>query len=126
MKDSARPLRGAVIGCGFVSKFHLEAWPRVADARLVALCDMNRQRLEQAAARVSGARIYTDAADLFAAEDLDFVEICTLPDSHSRARGSGRPSRRRYPVPEAGGGEPIGLSAHDRHLRTVWRAADDP
>ena len=83
MKDSARPVRGAVIGCGFVSKFHLEAWARVADARLVALCDMNRQRLEKAAARVSGARIYTDAADLFAAEDLDFVEICTLPDSHS-------------------------------------------
>ena len=32
--------------------------------------------------RVSGARIYTAAADLFATEDLDFVEICTLPDSH--------------------------------------------
>jgi predicted dehydrogenase len=82
MKDAVLTLRGAVIGCGFVSKFHLDAWARVADARLVALCDLDPQRLEEAAARVSGARIYTAAADLFATEDLDFVEICTLPDSH--------------------------------------------
>jgi predicted dehydrogenase len=83
MNDVAPPLRGALIGCGFVSGFHLDAWPRVEAARLVALCDVNRPRLEQAAARVSGARIYTSAADLFATEDLDFVEICTLPDSHN-------------------------------------------
>jgi D-apiose dehydrogenase len=82
MNDAPPPLRGALIGCGFVSRFHLEAWARVADARLVALCDTNLKRLEEAAARVSGVRIYTAAADLFATEHLDFVEICTLPDSH--------------------------------------------
>jgi predicted dehydrogenase len=82
MNDTALPLCGALIGCGFVSRFHLEAWARVVDARLVALCDMNRKRLKEAAARVSGVRAYTAAADLFATEDLDFVEICTLPDSH--------------------------------------------
>ena len=82
MNDAAEPLSGALIGCGFVSRFHLEAWERVVDARLVALCDMNPNRLEEAAARVSGVRAYTAAADLFATEDLDFVEICTLPDSH--------------------------------------------
>jgi D-apiose dehydrogenase len=82
MKDAAPPLRGALIGCGFVSGFHLDGWSRVAGARLVALCDVNRQRLERASVRVFGATIYTTAADLFATEDLDFVEICTLPDSH--------------------------------------------
>jgi predicted dehydrogenase len=49
----------------------------------VALCDLDRGRLEQAAAAAPGARLYDDPAALFEAEEgLDFVEICTRPDSH--------------------------------------------
>ncbi len=83
MGSAALPLRGALIGCGFVSRFHLEAWPRVADARLVAICDLNPERLDQAGRRVPNARRYTDPAALFEQEeDLHFVEICTQADSH--------------------------------------------
>jgi len=72
-----------LIGCGFVSRFHLEGWAKVSQAKLVALCDRDRQRLEQASASVPRARLYTAAAALFESEDgLDFVEICTRPDSH--------------------------------------------
>lgn len=74
---------GALIGCGFVSQFHLAGWARVQDARLAALCDLDPHRLEQAGAKVPGARLYRDAATLFGTEpDLGFVEICTRPDSH--------------------------------------------
>ena len=77
------PLEGALIGCGFVSRFHLDGWARVPDAQLIALCDLDPNRLEQAAAKAPRARLYTDASRLFAVErDLDFVEICTRPDSH--------------------------------------------
>lgn len=83
MKSAAPPLQGALIGCGFVSRFHVEAWAKVPDARLTALCDLDRPRLEQAAAKVPGARLYTAAAALFESEQaLDFVEICTRPDAH--------------------------------------------
>jgi len=83
MKSAAPPLQGALIGCGFVSRFHLEGWAKVAQARLLALCDLDRHRLEQASASVPGARLYTAAAALFESEQgLDFVEICTRPDSH--------------------------------------------
>jgi predicted dehydrogenase len=83
MRSAAPPLRGALIGCGYVSQFHLESWSRVPDARLVALCDMDRVRLEQASGRAPEARCYTEAAELFdQEEELDFVEICTRPDSH--------------------------------------------
>jgi predicted dehydrogenase len=83
MKSAGPPLLGAVIGCGFVSRFHLEAWSRVPNARLAALCDLDRDRLAQAAQRVDGARTFTSAADLFENEkSLDFVEICTQPESH--------------------------------------------
>ena len=51
MKIAAPPLQGALIGCGFVSGFHLEGWSRVSQARLAALCDLDPQRLDQAAAK---------------------------------------------------------------------------
>jgi predicted dehydrogenase len=74
---------GAMIGCGYVSQFHLAAWPTVPDARIVALCDTDRPRLERAGRRMPSARLYTAAAELFDREDdLDFVEICTQPESH--------------------------------------------
>lgn len=75
--------RGALIGCGYVSQFHLAAWSAVPDVRIVALCDTDRQRLERAGHRVPDARRYADAAELFQHEhELDFVEICTQPESH--------------------------------------------
>jgi predicted dehydrogenase len=83
MRSAAPPLCGAVIGCGYVSQYHLEAWTRVPEARLVAVCDRDHQRVARAAARVPGASLYTDASELFEREEeLDFVEICTQPESH--------------------------------------------
>jgi D-apiose dehydrogenase len=83
MRTIAHPLRGAVIGCGYVSRFHLEGWSRVPQAHLVALCDRNRERVERASAWVPQARCYTEAAELFDREaGLDFVEICTPPEPH--------------------------------------------
>jgi predicted dehydrogenase len=76
------PLRGALIGCGFVSQYHIEAWKCVPVASIVALCDVDPARLARAGERLPEARTYRDAAALFAAEALDFVEICTRPDSH--------------------------------------------
>ena len=84
MRDlKKRPLRGALIGCGFVSRFHIEAWSRVTDARLVALCETDPVRLAAAAERVSGVNAYPSATELVTREtDLDFVEICTRAETH--------------------------------------------
>ncbi len=83
MKSAGPPLHGALIGCGFVSQHHLEGWSRIPEAKLVALCDLEPERLERAALRAPGARRYTDAGAMFESEEsLDFVEICTRPDSH--------------------------------------------
>jgi D-apiose dehydrogenase len=75
--------RGALIGCGYVSQFHLAAWSVVPDARIVALCDTDPERLARAGQRMPEARRYTRATELFDhGDDLDFVEICTQPESH--------------------------------------------
>jgi hypothetical protein len=111
MKSAAPRLQGALIGCGFVNRFHVEGWAKISQARLAALCDLDRQRLEQAAAKVPGARLYTDAAALFESEQgLDFVEICRdlhpgpsrIARSLSWLRGVGSTSSARSrPPPSA-------------------------
>jgi len=83
MRSAGPPLQGALIGCGFVSRFHLEAWSRIPEARLTAICDQDPEQLAAAAQKLPGVRTYTDPVRLFEAEEaLDFVEICTRPDSH--------------------------------------------
>lgn len=81
MPSPAR-LRGALIGCGFVSEHHLAAWRLQAEAELVAVCDVRPDRLARAASLAPGARHYADAAAMLDSERPDFVEICTRPDSH--------------------------------------------
>jgi D-apiose dehydrogenase len=84
MKSDAPLLRGALIGCGFVSRFHIDAWSSVPNARLVALCDLDPERLARVAERVDGAAAYLSVPDLLDNErSLDFVEICTQPESHN-------------------------------------------
>jgi len=87
MGKPAQQFRGAVIGCGFVSKYHLQGWSRVPGVTISALCDLNRDALTRAGASCPSARLYVDASTMLEAESqaggpLDFVEICTRPESH--------------------------------------------
>lgn len=77
-----RPLRGALIGCGFVARHHLDGWRRIPDAELVAICDIRPERLEWAQPLAPNAHPYIDASAMLHTEALDFIEICTRPDAH--------------------------------------------
>lgn len=76
------PLRGGLIGCGFVAQHHLRAWSLQPRARLAAVCDTRPERLEWARSLAPAAAPYADAAAMLEHERLDFVEICTRPDAH--------------------------------------------
>ena len=78
----AAPLRGAVVGCGFVSQYHLEGWKHVPRAEIVAICDVDPARLEAASARSPTAKRFDSAEAMFEDGLLDFIEICTRPESH--------------------------------------------
>jgi predicted dehydrogenase len=75
------PYRFAVIGCGFFAQNHLHAWAEIPEVELVAVCDVAPDRAAAAAAQFGGSA-YTDAAELLAAEDLDFVDIATTAPTH--------------------------------------------
>jgi predicted dehydrogenase len=77
-------LRGGLIGVGNVAVHgHLPGWRRRADARIVAVTDARPERRAAAAAALPGARWHDSPAALIAAEALDFVDVCTPPDSHA-------------------------------------------
>ena len=78
----AEALRGAVIGCGFFARNHLHAWADIADARIVAVCDMDRAKAEAAATTFDVPAYYADAAEMFLRERLDFVDIVTTMPTH--------------------------------------------
>lgn len=87
-------LRGAVIGCGMISEYHLRGWQRIPEVEIVALADPARERAEQRRAQFApDARVHQSLDGLLAAETLDFVDILTPPWLHRehclRAAASG-------------------------------------
>jgi predicted dehydrogenase len=70
-----RLLRGALIGCGYFARYHLEAWARVAGVKIVASADPLIERARRAAPRA-----YEDATVMLERERLDFVDIATRPN----------------------------------------------
>lgn len=76
----ADTLRVGLIGCGNIgARGHAPAYAQVAEAELVAVCDVNIGRARQVA-EATGAEVYVDYHDLLAREDIDAVDIC-LPTS---------------------------------------------
>ncbi|HEV7350278.1 Gfo/Idh/MocA family oxidoreductase [Telluribacter sp.] len=76
-------IKGILVGCGYFSQFHMEAWQRMPEVELVALCDAD---LTKAAAfaerwRFTGA-IFSDLEKALARVNSDFVDIATPPASH--------------------------------------------
>lgn len=70
-------IRLGIIGCG-IGQRHAENIQSLADCELVALCDMNEQRLHAAAARFGGAT-FTDVTAMVEQCALDGVLVCTPP-----------------------------------------------
>jgi D-apiose dehydrogenase len=75
-------LKAGVIGCGFFAQNHLAAWDAIEDVSLIAVCDQQAARAEEAKPKFGAERAYTDAEKMLEAEALDFVDVVTTPPSH--------------------------------------------
>ncbi len=75
--------RGALVGCGFFARNHLEGWRDLGDrCAIVAVCDLDPVKAEAAARDFGIPAPYTDIDALLARESLDFVDIATTAPSH--------------------------------------------
>ncbi len=79
-----RKWRVAVLGAGWVSAFHLEAWRRqVGRAQVVALADPAETARQSRAAEFGIASTYESAEALFEKAEIDVVDICTPREAHA-------------------------------------------
>jgi predicted dehydrogenase/kynurenine formamidase len=75
-------LRGLVIGAGFFSDFHLEAWSRIDEVEIIGVCDSDIAKAVRAANKYAIKNAYDSLDVALAQRPLDFVDIATPPASH--------------------------------------------
>jgi predicted dehydrogenase len=86
-ESEQQTLRGAVIGAGYFSQFHFDAWNRIEGVRIESVCDVDREKAETFAAQFEIPHVFSDhrtMLDHFGEGDqrLDFVDVVTRPDTH--------------------------------------------
>ncbi|MDQ3347030.1 MAG: DegT/DnrJ/EryC1/StrS family aminotransferase [Acidobacteriota bacterium] len=76
-----RRVRVAIIGCGQMGRWHLEAYQRNPAVEVVAFADSSREAAERFAA-LAGGRAYGSHRELLGAEQVDGVSVCVVPAAH--------------------------------------------
>src|ERR1700753_2360501 len=76
-RRTVKIFKAGLIGCGFFSQHHLEAWQRMANVQIMAACDYQIERAQTAAPHA-----YASAEEMLKVEELDFVDIVTRSPAH--------------------------------------------
>ncbi|MGQ9630580.1 MAG: Gfo/Idh/MocA family protein [bacterium] len=77
-------LRFAIFGTGFWSRFQLAGWRELEGAECVALYNRTRAKAEALAREFGVPAVYDDPEELLRREKLDFIDIITDVNTHSR------------------------------------------
>jgi predicted dehydrogenase len=81
--EGQRKARVAVIGTGWWSTYvHIPGLKEYPDADLVALCDVNEERLRAAAEQFGVPRTYTDVREMLRQEQLDGAVVAVYHAAH--------------------------------------------
>ncbi|MEM8741750.1 MAG: Gfo/Idh/MocA family oxidoreductase, partial [Pseudomonadota bacterium] len=81
----SEPLRVAVVGAGYFGQFHYDAWARMPEVRLAAICVRNAAGAAETAARWGAAQplpVFTDPTRMMAEIAPEIVDITAPPSSH--------------------------------------------
>jgi len=78
----ADKLRVATVGAGYFSQFQYEAWARMPDVDLVAVCNRTKTNADEVAAAYGIAEVFTDFDRMLATAQPDLVDIITPPITH--------------------------------------------
>jgi len=70
-----------LVGCGRISKKHLEAISTIPEFKLTAVCDSDPKALQETLQK-NPVQGYTDYAEFLEKADMDIVDICTPSGLH--------------------------------------------
>jgi predicted dehydrogenase len=71
-----------IIGTGVISQLHLRAYKKIPEAKVIALCDVNKNVVQQKAKNWGIEKVYTDYVGLLNDSEIDAVEILTPQHWH--------------------------------------------
>lgn len=81
--EESKQLNVAIVGCGYVANGHIEAWRKIRDARIAAVCDLNEDLARNTINQWRIPAYYKSLSGLIAKEKVDIVDICTPPQTHA-------------------------------------------
>ena len=72
----------AIIGCGTRGPSYIPALKNIKDAKVVALCDIHKERLAKMVEKVEGVKGYHDYRKLLEDKSIDAVAVATTGHWH--------------------------------------------
>lgn len=78
-----RKIKFALIGCGIIAKKHAESINRIENAKLVAVCDIDKEKGEEYS-REYKVPSYTNPDEMAEHEDIDVISILTPSGTHAQ------------------------------------------
>lgn len=86
MPDYDLPVRVAVIGAGYFGQFHYDAWTRMPEVDIVAICVRDAGAAAETAKRYGGPAgplpVFTDLAQMMRAARPALIDITAPPEAH--------------------------------------------
>jgi predicted dehydrogenase len=79
----AEKLRVGFAGAGAISQYHLVGWSEMADAQVVAICDVDEAKARARAQAFNIPNVYTDFRTMIERETLAAVDIVTPVGTHA-------------------------------------------
>ncbi|KAA1245123.1 Gfo/Idh/MocA family protein [Aquimarina sp. RZ0] len=77
-----KQFRGVAIGCGYFSQFQYEAWSRIPEVTITAICSIDPDEARTTMNTYNINKYYIDYKEMLTQEMPDFVDIITPPETH--------------------------------------------
>ena len=75
-------MKGSLIGFGTIGNGHFQAYEKIQELAIIAVVDITEERLQKAKELNKDLRVYKTINELFSRERIDFIDICTPPNTH--------------------------------------------
>ena len=77
-----KKFKGVVIGAGYFSSFQYDAWNRIPEVEITALCNKDIGKAKPIMQKCGIGKHYNDYKEMIDQEKPDFVDIITPPETH--------------------------------------------
>ena len=77
-------VRIGMVGAGNIANVHLCEYENIDSVEIVAICDINAERLKETADRFGISKRYASEAEMIADVELDAVDVCVWTCNHAK------------------------------------------